>query len=82
MRRGIKWESSEAQVRANAPNVAKAEVAVINDTDSRVMTLEWLESIESNIEMGFRWRADFEDLVREVRRVRGWVLEKHKDIGS
>ena len=58
MKRGIKWEGSEAQTLSQLPG---KEVG---------MSMVELEKIESNVKAGYRWRVDFEALIAEVRRLK------------
>ena len=58
MSTGIKWETSQAQVDANRP--------IKCDPQDR-LSLSDIESLRLRVESGYRWKADYDRLLDEVK---------------
>ena len=59
MKRGIKWSPSEWQTEANK---VRSGVG---------MSVAELDKIEERVKEGYRWKADFDVLITEIRRLTG-----------
>ena len=63
MSTGIKWETSQAQVDANRPQDMRP---VKCDPQDR-LSLSDIESLRLRVESGYRWKADYDRLLDEVK---------------